>query len=182
MSIEQEIISWDGKSSNDIDAIYGRHNEENTFASNIIDLSEQEGLQKGTTWLLKRYLENGQTITPSEIALVFKLLRKLGHWESKLHILQCIPFMQIAITEKAEVETFLRKCLVDDNKFVRAWAYNGFYEISVQYPEYRNETKQFFEMAMRDEAPSVKARIRNVMKKGFSNNKRMQSDPAKLDR
>jgi hypothetical protein len=29
------------------------------------------------------------------------------------------------------------------------------------------ETKQFFEMAMRDEAPSVKARIRNIAKKGF---------------
>jgi len=98
---------------------------------------------------------------------VFKLLPQFGHWETKLHILQCIPFLQIAKTEKKEVEAFLRKCLVDNNKFVRAWAYNGFYEISVQYPEYRNETKQFFDMAMRDEAPSVKARIRNIMKMGF---------------
>ena len=62
---------------------------------------------------------------------------------------------------------FLRNCLVDNNKFVRAWAYNGFYELAVQYPEYEKETKQFFEMAMRDEAPSVKSRIRNIMKKGF---------------
>jgi len=65
------------------------------------------------------------------------------------------------------VEAFLKKCLVDDNKFIRAWAYNGFYELSVQYPEHKDETKQFFEMAMRDEAPSVKSRIRNIMKKGF---------------
>ncbi len=177
MSIEQEIISWDGKSSTDIDAIYDRHSDENSFASEIINLSKQEGLQKGTTWLLKRHLENGQTITPSEIALVFKLLPKLGHWETTLHILQCIPFLQIAKTEKMEVEAFLRKCLVDNNKFVRAWAYNGFYEISAQYPEYRNETKQFFEMAMRDEAPSVKARIRNIMKKA-SFNKRIHPDAA----
>jgi len=62
------------------------------------------------------------------------------------------------------VEIFLRVCLLDNNKFVRAWAYKGFYELAVQYPK---ETRQFFEMAMRDEAPSVKSRIRNIMKKGF---------------
>ncbi len=75
--------------------------------------------------------------------------------------------MPIAKGEKKKIEVFLRQCLTDGNKFVRAWAYNGFYEISVQYPEYKKETKLFFEMAMRDEAPSVKARIRNIMKKGF---------------
>ncbi len=35
----------------------------------------------------------------------------------------------------------------------------------MQYPAYIEEPKQFFEMAMRDEAPSVKSRIRNIMKK-----------------
>jgi len=47
MSIEQEIISWDGKSSTDIDAIYDRHSDESLLASEIINLSKQEGLQKG---------------------------------------------------------------------------------------------------------------------------------------
>ncbi len=61
----------------------------------------------------------------------------------------------------------MRKCLEDDNKFVRAWAYNGFYELAKQYPEYRTEAGQLFEMALRDEAASVKARVRNVMKQGF---------------
>ncbi|VAW46017.1 hypothetical protein MNBD_GAMMA04-800, partial [hydrothermal vent metagenome] len=44
------------------------------------------------------------------------------------------------------------------------WAYNGFNELSVQYNEYRKETEAFFEMAMRDEAPSVRSRIRNILK------------------
>ena len=83
------------------------------------------------------------------------------------HILQCLPYLAIPKKDKDKVQRFLRKCLVEDNKFLRAWAYNGFYELAVQYPEHVEETKQFFEMAMRDEAPSVKARIRNMMKKGF---------------
>ncbi len=75
--------------------------------------------------------------------------------------------MEITNTEKKELEFFLRKCLTDENKFVRAWAYNGFYELSMPHSDYIAQTKQFLEMAMRDEAPSVKARIRNIMKKGF---------------
>ena len=59
--------------------------------------------------------------------------------------------------------------MVENNKLVRAWAYNGFYEISRQYPEYKEETKKLFAMAMKDEAPSVKARIRNIMRTGFVN-------------
>ncbi|MEW8322573.1 MAG: hypothetical protein AB2606_07985 [Candidatus Thiodiazotropha taylori] len=69
--------------------------------------------------------------------------------------------------EQEEVSAFLRECLTSSNKFVRAWSYNGFYELAIQHPQYQQETKVFFEMAMRDKAPSVKARIRNIMKRGF---------------
>jgi len=46
-------------------------------------------------------------------------------------------------------------------------AYNGFYTLSMQHSEYSQDTKQFLEVAMKDEVPSVKAKIRNIMKKGF---------------
>lgn len=62
---------------------------------------------------------------------------------------------------------FLRNCLISDNKFVRAWAYNGFYELALQYPAYKTEVKKFLDMAMKDEAASVKARVRNILKRGF---------------
>ena len=167
MNIEQEILRWDGKSSNDIDAIYCRHSDDNFFISQIIELVQQEPLQKGATWLLKRHFEDGWKIDESQTAKIFGLLPNLKYWETKLHILQSLPYMEIANAEKKEIEFFLRKCFTDENKFVRAWAYNGFYELSMQHSEYIAETKQFLEMAMRDEAPSVKARIRNIMKKGF---------------
>lgn len=167
MSLEKEIVSWDGKSSSDIGVIYARHSNEHSFISKIIELSQQVGFQKGTTWLLKRHLEDGHTLEANEVALLLKLLPEIECWETKLHILQCFSYIRIGKNQKKNVEVFLRKCLVDDNKFVRAWAYNGFYEISLQYPEYKEETKSFFEMAMRDEAPSVKARVRSIVKKGF---------------
>ncbi|WP_286235611.1 hypothetical protein [Thalassotalea sediminis] len=73
--------------------------------------------------------------------------------------------MSITNEESSNVYKFLRQTLTDQNNFVRAWSYNGFYELSRQHSMYKDETEQYFEMAMRDEAPSVKARIRNIMKK-----------------
>ena len=49
-------------------------------------------------------------------------------------------------------------------KFVRAWAYNGFYLLAVQHGEYEAEARQLLTMALRDEPASVKARVRNVLK------------------
>lgn len=166
MSIKNEILAWNGKSVDDIMAIYGRYHQQSDFINELVSYLSQAELQKGVTWLLKKHLESDGYIEPKEVKKVYSLLSKLEHWESKLHVLQGIPFMPISKTEKKKVEQFLRECLIDNNKFVRAWAYNGFNELSIQYNEYRQETEQFFEMAMRDEAPSVKSRIRNIMKQG----------------
>ncbi len=167
MAIKRAIAQWDGKSVNDIGDIYHCYHDDPLFVPTIIDLLANVSLQKGATWLLKRHLENKNRLTDAEIAEIYDRLKIMAQLESRLHILQCLPFIPVMKSRKKKVESFLRACLLDNNKFVRAWAYNGFYELAVQYPEYKKETRQFFEMAMRDEAPSVKSRIRNIMKKGF---------------
>ncbi len=168
MRLKQEIEAWDGKSADDIQDIYNRYSQGSTFVSEIIRLAKEQPLQRGATWLLKRHLENTECLELRAIKNVYQLLPTLEHWETKLHVLQCIQYMPIPRTHKTKVETFLRECLVDNTKFVRAWAYNGFYKLAVQYPEYQEETKHLFVMAMKNEAASIKARIRKVMERGFS--------------
>lgn len=167
MHLEQKIASWDGKSAADIQAIYDAHSAETHFSETIIALFRSGTLQKGATWLLKAWLEAGNTLAKHQIANIYQTLDQLENWEAKLHVLQCIPYLSIPDTEKSNVYSFLKKTITDPNKFVRVWSYNGYYEISKQHPEYERETKRSFEIAMLDEAPSVKARIRNIMKKGF---------------
>ncbi len=167
MSLEREITAWDGKSRDDIDTIYQSHCQQPTFADEIIKLTRKEALQTGTTWLLKIYLESGHRLEKKQVNAVFRLLTELAPWEAKLHFLQSLQYMPVTKPQCKSVEIFLRFALTDTNKFVRAWTYNGFYLLTKQHPEYREETEQFFRMAMRDEAPSVKARIRNIMKAGF---------------
>ena len=162
MTLEQEIDCCDGKSSSDIGGIYDRHKDHHGFTAKLIELSQKAEHQTAATWLLKRHLESDGKLAANEIKKLFKTLPTLESWESKLHVLQCIPFMPIGRSQKKGVEAFLRLCLSDSNKFVRAWAYNGFYELACQHSEYKEEAKLFFKMAMKDEAPSVKARIRNI--------------------
>ncbi|MES9854670.1 MAG: hypothetical protein ABW170_22900 [Candidatus Thiodiazotropha sp. L084R] len=135
MSIKQEIENWDGKSSSDIGAIYNRYANEDYFVTSLIELFRLKELQKGATWLIKHHFENKKKLNINEVAAIYKLAPKVESWEAKLHILQSISYMPIGEAEKNSVELFLRNCLVDKNKFVRAWTYNGFYEMSLQYPE-----------------------------------------------
>ncbi len=167
MNIERELVAWDGKSADAINAVYDRHSSEPEFLDRILVLINDASYQKGATWLLKQWLSSGNPIQVRHVKHVYSSLPSLIDWESKLHVLQSMPYMAIGKHEKSIVESFLRNTLTDPNKFVRAWAYNGFYELAIQYPEYVTEVKQFFEMALRDEAASVKARIRNLLKKGF---------------
>lgn len=164
MSLKEEIATWNGKSADDIQTIYKRYCHVSHFPGNIIDLIKDPSCQKGATWLIKHHLDSSHCLEQEQSQALCNLLNQLEHWETRLHMLQCFEYIQIVETEKKTTEHFLRVCLSDDNKFVRAWAYNGFYLLSRQYPEYREEAFRFFDMAMKDEAASVKARIRNIMK------------------
>lgn len=167
MSLAEEIAAWDGKSADDISDIYLRYSKESTFVPCLLSMMKDASLQIGASWLLKRHCDDGAELTQGQVNAIYKLLPGFTHWETKLHILQSMSSMPVVKEKKQTVESFLRACMTDSNKFVRAWTYNGFYELARQYPEFQQEVKQFFEMAMRDEAASVKARIRNIVKKGF---------------
>ncbi len=164
MPLKQDISAWDGKAASVITTIYQQYHTQSRFISSVINLLDNSHTQPGASWLLKHHLETGASLKPNHIQKIFTALPTLRDWQSQLHLLQCMPYMTISNSEKKTVEHFLRDCLESDNKFVRAWAYNGFYELAKAFPAYRAETKSFLDMAMRDEAASVKARIRNILK------------------
>lgn len=167
MSLKAEVVAWNGKSKDVISGIFRAHREQPDFINGVIEIIDTSSCERGATWILKAWLEEHNELRSDHVATIFRSLNKLQHWEAKLHVLQSLPYLPISAKEKKRVEAFLRMTLMDENKFVRAWSYNGFFELSRQHPEYRDETQRFFDMAMRDEAASVKARIRNLMAKGF---------------
>lgn len=162
MSLQQEIGNWDGKSRATIKAVYRRFAGDPAFASMLVGLLHQRELERGATWLLKRHLETGSALSADDVSQLCGALPGIEDWEAKLHVLQSLTYFEIDRATKTTVEAFVRECLDADNKFVRAWAYSGFYELAEQFAEYRDEAARLLDTAMSNEAPSVKARIRNI--------------------
>lgn len=167
MTLEKELEHWDGKAADDLARIYTRHHSTDTFMDDVIQLTCSGKQTSGATWLLKHHLESGGTLPQQAIQKIIQALSQLEDWQARLHILQCLPDMPITAENLKLVELFIRKGLSDNNKFVRAWSYNGFYLLAQQYPQFQAEASALFEMALKDEPASVKARVRNILKKGF---------------
>lgn len=167
MSLEAELLAWDGKSAADGRAIHERCSSEPDYITELISLIGKDALRNGVTWLLKAALETGTVITQKDADILYNNLHVMNHWEQKLHVLQCIAFMPIGEDQKEKLERFLRQCLAHNNKFVRAWAYSGFYYLAKQHKEYREETRRLFKLALHDDAASVKARARKLAKRSF---------------
>ncbi|NIB42821.1 hypothetical protein HBA55_24655 [Pseudomaricurvus alkylphenolicus] len=165
-TLRTDIAGWDGKSSADIEKLYLKHNPSAELVDGLLSLMAIPETSKGSSWLLKHHLENGGSLEVQQRAELIKQLLPMDDWQSQLHLLQCLPYVTFPARQKKKVERFLRGCLGSENKFVRTWSYNGFYLLADQFPEYREEAQQFLQMALRDEAASVKARIRNIIKQG----------------
>lgn len=162
---------FDEKSVDELIEVYSSSWQKEEFVSQLIEFSGVESLQTKATWLLKKYLEDGNKVNKVETSNIWQMLTTLQNWEARLHILQCIPFLELTINEKDLIEDFLRENLGSKNKFVRAWSYGGFYFFADKFPEYRKEAVQLLENATLTEPASVKARLRNVTKSGFLSGK-----------
>ncbi|GAA6153082.1 hypothetical protein [Pseudoteredinibacter isoporae] len=162
-----KLRNWDGKSSEDIALIYAQHHRDVGFVECVFNWPEDEHLQKGLSYLLKRHCDQGETVEAKRVAELLPHLQTKLHWEIALHILQSIGSLEIALEQREAWERFIRLCLTDENKFVRAWSYYAFVVLSQGFPEYKEGVRQLIDMALRDEAPSVKARIRQMKKQGL---------------
>ena len=164
MPLQDDIQAWDKKSKQDILYVYERHSDNPDFIGFLLDLSKHDDCSEGATWLIKHALENGLEFDDQHINVFCGMIEIELSWQSKLHILQILPFIIVPAEYKHQMMAFIRQSSEDENKFVRAWAYNGLYELASTYPEYRDGLSVVFDAADETEPPAVKARIRNVKK------------------
>ena len=164
MNLQDDIQAWDKKSKQDILNVYNRHSGNADFIRCLLDLSKHDDCSEGATWLLKHALENGLELNDQLIDGFCGLIELELPWQSILHILQLLPFITVPAQRRHQMMAFIRKSTEDENKFVRAWAYNGLYELANTYSEYRDGLSVVFDAAEETEPPAVKARIRNVKK------------------
>lgn len=165
--LETAIAAWDGESADDIRAIHTANFPQQAYIEALFDLLASGRQVTGVTWLLKAAIEAGFRPSEEQATIVCESVQCLDRWEAVLHVLQCMEYFPVPGEQKDSMHKFLRSRLTDDKKFVRAWAYSGFFFLARKYPEYQSEATQLFEVAQRDEAASVKARVRKMAKLGF---------------
>ena len=162
--LTEELGAWDGKSTAALQSIYRRHCADEDFVATTLVLVADVNLQRAATWMLKRHLELGNSLSVGECRSILGSLSVQQDWESKLHLLQCLPYLSIADEDRAGLEQFLDACVRSDKKFVRAWAYSGLGELALRFPQYREAVDGMLARAGASEVASVRARIRNLRK------------------
>ncbi len=166
MPLLKSLEKWDGRQTALLEKIY--QTEDDLIKKLLCLLNKGDKVQIAATWLLKKHLEEQGSITKKQILQIYQQIDIFTSWQSKLHILQSMPYMAIPKTVKPKIAQFLHQHLTDTNKLIRAWSYNGLFLLSQQYPEYQKDVNAMLDMALRDEAASVKARIRNIRKESGS--------------
>lgn len=163
--LQHQLQQWDGKHTDFLIHIYDHNQDQESFFTNIVDIClTQPDLQIPASWLIKYHYDSKHSLDDALIQPLMKEANSFINWEARLHLLQVLPKVTLNQELVPYVEEWVRKGLKDDNKFVRAWSYQGLYEVSRYIPEMKEEVRLLCEDALQLESASVKARVRKVMK------------------
>ena len=130
----------------------------------LLDLaaSEEPELQVGATWVIKCLAERGVVLRGPQAGALLQLLGRRIAPDATLHVLQTLPFVEVATAEEPALKRALLALIKSGRAFVRAWAYNGLGVLAVCNPELRAEVERLFDRAAETETAAVKARIRHA--------------------
>ena len=168
MDLAAELAAFDGKHNVVLEALAARLAPEPAVIRELIKLAARDDakLQTAATWLLKRFHEDGHGFTTEQIAGLLNLFETVTHWEARLHLLQMLPGLAVPEARKDALFRLLKGAgfLHDPNKFVRAWSYNALAVMAEQFPALRATVAPLLAAGQEDEAASVRARLRRVVK------------------
>ncbi len=116
------------------------------------------------TWLLKHALEQGEQLSVPLTTRLIAALRDDWAWEAELHICQSIRSMKVDPSQARTLAIWLRKRLVHERAFVRAWSLDALCSLAKANHRYRRSADQALSDAETDPAASVRARVRNLRK------------------
>jgi hypothetical protein len=163
--LRHQLQNWDGKRTDYLIQIYHTYLKSPAFFSDLVDICLSDlSLQVPATWLIKYHYDQKESLDDD---LMNRLLREGLHfpdWETRLHLLQILPKVHMEEETVPYVEEWVRKSLKDENKFVRAWSYQGLYEVSKHIPDMKEELRLLCEDALQLESASIQARVRKVVK------------------
>ncbi|MBT8258065.1 MAG: hypothetical protein KJO49_06305 [Bacteroidia bacterium] len=161
--LKSKIEAWDGIHMDHLKSIYIQFLNDPEFFNNITEWSSDINLQAASTWLIKHHYDSGEELNETQIDRLIGISSELVQWEAQLHILQILPKIEFATEQLILIDDFARRCLKSENKFVRAWAYQGMFELYKYSVVDKEELRSLCEIAMETESASIKSKVRKII-------------------
>ena len=160
------LSEFDGKATEGFEGLLLELEESPEAAELLLELmsSRDESRAIGASWLLKALLEGGWQLDRKEVSMLARSLERLqGDWVA-LHVCQSMRFFEVPGRNGDQFARFLDRCVVSDQKFLRAWAIDGFWRLAGCHDAYLPRAHQLIQQGAEDPAASVRARVRNLRK------------------
>ena len=166
-NLHKRLEAFDGVHTNTLEAIAATLTDDPQTLNALcqLALSDERKLQSASTWLLKRFTEGGARLDDAQSRALLDVLLRESHWEAKLHVLQMLSNLRIVVENASTVWAKLSEQTDDRNKLIRAWSYHGLAVLAERHAQYRADALALLARGEADEAPSVRARIRQIRKR-----------------
>lgn len=165
------LKSWDGKSVEYLKDIYAQGYVDRDDIINSLSTSDLTEKRAGV-WLIKHMLEAGEKLTFSETKKLLQTFKVNDYWDIRLNILQSFKYLSLDDQLLLEIEKEIIECNGSDNKFLRAWSYEGLYYLSKVSEPLEMLFNEKVNEGFQRETGAVLSRIRQIIKKRDQDAKR----------
>ena len=167
VNLVESLRRFDGKRTSDLEQLSASMSRSAGSVARLLAVAEHDEttVQVGATWILKRWLEEGVAHVERSAVNLVQLLAHATHWQVRLHLLQMLASLCVPVESLSVLAKELPGLLMDDNKFVRAWALSTLANVADQNDALRQKVISMMKNAGNDDAASVRARVRQIQKR-----------------
>ena len=160
--VRAAIDAFDGRHIAPLESVAATLPAQGELETIIAALSCSAREQAAATWILRAWLERGLRLRESHTRRVVEASERLTDWEVVLHVCQAVEHLDLEGQTLRRMWAVLLNGTRSDAKFVRAWSYNGLAVLGSRNSVLRDDAIAALERGSKDDAASVRARIRKA--------------------
>ena len=162
------LADYDGRATTVLGEAEAKLSDETGYCEALIALAAEPfgHVSDGATWLLKSALEFGRTLSGKQIDALCGRLPKVDGWAAQLHLCQSVRFLTLSRRNANDLSEWLEPLRSHPRPFLRAWSLDALAHLADQHCDHLAGFRQALAEAESDEAASVRARARNLRKRG----------------
>lgn len=159
------LAAYNGRNIGPLEEILSEVPPSRRLLAELIDVATDDSnptMQIGATWLLRKYLERGQSLDAALCRTLAGGLERIETRWARLHLCQTLASIAVPADCLDAFASFCRRGIASEHPFLRAWAHDAFHRLARQHPTLAPEAAVLLDAAEQDRAPSVRARVRAI--------------------